>query len=320
MVIPLKKIIILALLAMFAIPMITLRVDGYFDDETNELPLSAITLGIWDYDNGTGIQSLDTQLVNAFLTYRNVATLSALYADPVFMTIMNAVSKTASGTSTYTGSGYVVENVMLYDIAWDIQGVYVATDTKNVSLGFVRQIDRSLNVGGTPIHAVMPPEIAIPVPYPEYHFFIAYDIINSITANNYSLRLDNRVVMTTSAPVANLESVSFYARRGLRINKTEKLENRSFYVQISVTGVEGTYTNVDTIRTTTSVVSDIYNSAILLSFAFPFHSFALSPTQLMDMPLSGYYVRIVFEGGVLGKGPKATRSRMIIDELRVHVT
>ncbi|MDP3129821.1 MAG: hypothetical protein Q8N15_00660, partial [Bacillota bacterium] len=177
---PLKKILILTLLILFAIPAVSFRVDGYFDDDTDEQALSAITLGVWDYDNGTGIGSLDTQLVDAFLRYRGVATLAALYADPVFMTIMNAVSITSAEPSTYTGTGYVVEDVMLYDIAWNLEGVYVATDKRNISLGFVRQIDRILKIDGTPVHTVLPPGVATPIPYPDYPFFIAYDIQNSL--------------------------------------------------------------------------------------------------------------------------------------------
>ncbi|OHE40908.1 MAG: hypothetical protein A2Y16_03220 [Tenericutes bacterium GWF2_57_13] len=140
-----------------------------------------------------------------------------------------------------------------------------------------------------------------------------------MTENNYSFRLDNRIVMTTASPIANLEAVSFYALRGLRISTAEKLEDRSFYVQISATGVEGTFSNVGALATTTSVVSDVYNPASLLTYTFPYHLFTLSPTQIADMPTAGYFVRIVFEGQIIGKGPKAVRSRMIIDELTIHV-
>jgi len=312
----LKRTLLLALVGLSAFAALTTVGYGYHDDLA-ETRSESIPLGEWDFTD-IPFLSLDGDLIDAFLSLYGVATLTDLYANTSFQQIMDASSKTSNATSTYAGTGYTLANVDIEGTLWNIQGVAVTT-SGNMSLGFLRQIDRSRNASNQPIHALMPPVATTSLPYPDYSYFTATDVTNSVTSDTYGFRLDNKVVMTTSTPVAGFRSLSFYALRGLKVSAAEKLANRTFFVQISTNGT--TWSAVGTTQTTTSVptANEVYNPASPLSHAFPAYSFALTTTQINAMPAAGYYVRLTFEGGVVGNGSNGTRSRMVVDDFRVNV-
>ncbi len=312
-----KKLLALFIFALIGISGTTMLGYSHFDDLDQDRPL-AVSLGFWDFP-GVPFANFDDRLASGFFTLFGVDTLTDLYANTTFSQIMNAASKTTNGGSTYSGTGYTISGVEFANQAWQIRGDAVYT-SGNTSLGFVRQLDRSLNTSSQPIHQVMPSDIASPLPYPEYSFFTAYDIKNSVTGNAYGLRLDNQVVMTTMNPVANLDSISFYALRGLKINSAERLVNRQFVVQISATGIEGSFVNVGTAQTLQAppTAIEVFNASAPASHAFPFYEFVLTTTQKNNMPASGYYVRISFSGGVQGNGGSSTRSRMVIDDFQIN--
>lgn len=314
----LRTLILLSLIGLFSMVSAPLMAYGYFDHR-DSLKTETIPLGNWDFLMPDPYKIVDEELINAFTSLYGIETLAELYQNPVFQTIMDAASKTANGKSSYTGTGYLVQDVMISGMQWDVQGVSVAA-SGNSSLGFMRQINREVNSNGSLIHAVMPPATASPLPYPEYNYFVASDVRNSLTDNTYGFRMDYQISMTTSEPIASLSGISFYALRGLLSSSGEKMSNRTFYVQVSPTGGEGSFINVGTTKTSTSVpvANEVFNPANPLSYPFPYYQFDLSPSHISAMPSAGYYVRIVFDGGVSGTGSNATRSRLVIDDLRIN--
>jgi hypothetical protein len=314
-----RILIVASLLMLSALATASTIGYAYHDDLQKNVPTS-IPVGFWDFYAGLPFENLDEEVQYAFMSFYGVTTLQDLYANTQFQALMDAVSKTTNTTGTYTGNGYTLNNIDLNGVLWTVNGVYIAANS-NISLGFLRQIDRTTNASNAPLHSVLPPSISNPLPYPDYDFFTAYDVKNSVTNNTFGFRLDNRVIMTTKNPIANLRSVSFYAILGLRLNSTELLSNRPFQIQISPTGAEGTFTNVGTIQTSTSLPTgqDIFNPTTPISTAFPLYTFTLTALQISSMPANGYYIRFIFDGGVSGSGSKATRSRLVVDDFRINI-
>ena len=314
----LRTIVLLSLFGLFSMVSAPLIAYGYFD-QLNSMKSETIPVGYWDFVMADPYTIVDEELITAFTNLYGVESLEELYQNPVFQTLMDAASKTTTGGSSYTEQGYILQDVLVGGIHWDIQGVSV-TSSGNASLGFVRQINRELNSSGSLIHAVIPQATATPLPYPEYNYFVASDVRNSLTNNTYGFRLDYQVAMTTNDPIANLSGISFYAIRGLLSSSSEKMSDRTFVVQVSPTGEEGSFVNVGSTKTSTSVpvANEVFDPANPLSYPFPYYEFNLSADQISSMPAAGYYVRIVFDGGVSGNGSKATRSRLVIDDLKIN--
>jgi hypothetical protein len=308
-----KGVLTIVVFAMVIIPAL-LPQSGYaYVDQLSQTQSETLTAGEWEYPH-LPFEYLDYYTSKRFMAYIGVTSIEDLYANADFAAIMDAVSKTASGTSTYTGSGYAITDVNIEGVLWNVEGIKVTT-VGNMSLGFLRQIDRSAT-GTTPVHAVLPSVATDPLPYADYSFFSAYDVRNAITDNAYGFRLDNEVRMTTSSPVAGLESISFYAIRGLRVSSSEKLaSNRTFYVQISADG--STWQNVGTTKTLAQMSTNDVDTGTTVSTNFTYYSFALTSTQISQMPSSGYYIRLFFDGGVSGNNNKGTRSRMVVDAFTI---
>lgn len=314
----LRTIVLLSLFGLFTMVSAPLMAYGYFDHR-DSFKTETIPLGNWDFVMPDPYTIIDEELISAFTSLYGVETLAELYQNPVFQTIMDAASKTSNGGSSYTGTGYLVQDVMISGLQWDVQGVNVSS-SGNASLGFMRQINRQVNANGSLIHTVVPPATSSPLPYPEYNYFVASDVRNSLTNNTYGFRMDYQISMTTNEPIARLSGISFYALRGLLSSSTEKMSNRTFTVQVSPTGAEGSFINVGTTKTSTSVptANEVFDPTNPLSYPFPYYQFDLSASQISAMPAEGYYVRIVFDGGVSGNGSNATRSRLVIDDLRIN--
>ncbi len=275
-------------------------------DKTSAVVSPVIQIGAFEFP--TALDDLGEEVRNAFFDLFGVTNLSDLYNNTSFQNIMSAASCIRSGCSI--ANNYTLNDVQIQNYSWRVEGLYVQQQNSRGSIGFLRQIDRTLD-NGVPIYPVLPPLTTDP----NDNYFIAYDVLNTATNNNSSIRLDNRIQLTTESPVSNLSKISFYALRGLQSNANDNLANRSIVVSISADGVNFTPIRSQTI---TAPTTNIYTGTPV-SQAFPFYEFELTQNQIDNMPTEGYYVRILFNGEVLGNGNNATRSRVIIDELTIHL-
>lgn len=207
------------------------------------------------------------------------------------------------------GTQISFENILLEGIEWDILGTGT-TDRNNrrPTIGFVQVIDRVLNSSNQPLHQILPSAPTDPLPYPEYSFFVANDVLNTNTNNLTSIRLNYDVVITTSNPISNVTSVSFYAYRGLYDSINEgttynPLVNRSFTVSVSANGTSWTTIGSGTPGSTSN------NSA-----SFNYYSFNV-PSNLQNTAI---YIRIDFDGGSVFKSGNHYYSRLIIDDLQIN--
>lgn len=207
------------------------------------------------------------------------------------------------------GTQISFENILLEGIEWDILGTGT-TDRNNrrPTIGFVQVIDRVLNSSNQPLHQILPSAPTDPLPYPEYSFFVANDVLNTNTNNLTSIRLNYDVVITTSNPISNVTSVSFYAYRGLYDSINEgttynPLVNRSFTVSVSTNGTSWTTIGSGTPGSTSN------NSA-----GFNYYSFNV-PSNLQN---TGIYIRIDFDGGSVFSSGNHYYSRLIIDDLQIN--
>ena len=194
-----------------------------------------------------------------------------------------------------------IENIAFYNYTWDITGTGTATPAE--TLGFISLVDRSTDGFSNPLHDILPAYTTTP-PFPEYSYFKAYDALNNITNNLYSLRLNYGVTITTDQPIANMSEVSFYAARGLIApNDTLTMaSDRTFEVSISTDGINWVLLGSDTpVNATTD------------SLAFSFYSYPI-PSQFLNQNL---YLRILYNGEAIKQGNNRSFSRLIIDDLVV---
>lgn len=207
------------------------------------------------------------------------------------------------------GTQISFEDILLEGIEWDILGTGT-TDRNNrrPTIGFVQVVDRVLNPSNQPLHQILPQAPSDPLPYPEYSFFLANDVLNTNTNNSTSIRLNYDVVITTSNPIDNVSSVSFYAYRGLYDSANEgtnynPMVNRSFTVSVSSDGNSWTTIGSGTPGSTTN------NSA-----SFNFYSFNV-PSNLQT---GAIYIRIDFNGGSVFSSGNHYYSRLVIDDLQIN--
>jgi hypothetical protein len=277
---------------------------GFFDQTTNSVPQN-IQIGNWT--RFISIEDLNEETKEGFFNLFGVSTLADLYNNPTFSSIMSAASCTGTGCSS--ANNYTINDVNINGILFQVNGIASESSGRR-SVGFLRTINRDVNASNVPLFPVLPPETTDP----NIDYFTAYDIRNQATNNQFSLRLDNQIVLTTQIPVQNLESVSFYALRGIRADNNDRLNNRTLVVEISPNGSTNWQTigNITVQAPPTNI--DVY-SGIAVSANFPFYQFNLTTNQINNAPLEGYYIRITYNGEVQGGGNNATKSRVIIDEL-----
>ncbi len=200
-----------------------------------------------------------------------------------------------------TGVTVVVENITIDDIVWDIVGV--GTKTPTTSLGFIQIIDRAENGGGF-VHAILPPAPTGVDPYVDYNYFLVNDVKNTVTDNQYGIRLNYGAVMQTDQPVNNLTEVSFYASRGLTsISDDIPVVSRDFSVEVSTNN--STWTTIGTDSSVTPPGN---------AYAFTQYTYSV-PGNLSGQNL---YVRISYSGESVGKKKDATYSRLVIDGLEFN--
>ncbi|MFW5865244.1 MAG: hypothetical protein ACOCUE_04185 [Candidatus Izemoplasmataceae bacterium] len=297
----LKRLVFAMIASLIAFLSMMPKAYAFFDD-TNRFVLVNISIGQWDLP--ITLDDLDNEMIDSFLESFGLTTLSDLYNDPNFQDTMGEASCTSTGCPT--GGNYSIEGVNINGVLFDIQGISVVQSGRR-SLGFLRVVDRSLN-GSTPLYPLMPQVATSETD----NYFNVYDTENSQTNNQYSIRLDNEIIITTSNPITNLQSVSFYALRGLRLNNDDILTNRTITVSISSDNTNWTAIGQASIQAPAG--NDIYNNQER-TLAFPFYQYNLTQNQLNNQPASGYYVRISYNGGSEGSGKNVARSRVIIDEL-----
>lgn len=207
------------------------------------------------------------------------------------------------------GTQISFDSILLEGIEWDILGTGTTDrNDKRPTIGFVQVIDRALNSLNQPLHQILPNAPVDPAPYPEYSFFLANDVLNTNTNNLTSIRLNYDVVITTSSPINNVNSVSFYAYTGLYDSANEgttynPLVNRSFTVSVSSNGTSWT-----------TIGSGTPGSTLNASASFNYYSFSV-PSNLQS---GAIYIRIDFDGGSVFSGGDHFYSRLVIDELQIN--
>ena len=192
-----------------------------------------------------------------------------------------------------------IQDIDVFGYTWDF---WTKAKTANyVTMGYPVLIDRELDETGTPVHDINPAYSATPL-YPEYNYFTAYDSLNTLTNNQYSLRLNYNLRMTTTTKVGPVTNVSFYAMLGLSdpddpigMRETQKL-----YVEVSPNG--SNWTRIGQQKPT---------QATSTSEAFTFYSYDV-PATLLGQDL---YVRIRYNGRTLVVNGESLYGRLILDEL-----
>jgi len=194
-----------------------------------------------------------------------------------------------------------IENLTIDDISWDIVGI--GTKTPTTSLGFIQIVDRA-ETGGSFVHAILPPAPTGVDPYIDYNYFLVNDVNNTITNNQYSIRLNYGVSMQTDQPINSLTEVSFYASRGLSsVSDDIPVVSRGFSVEVSLNN-----SNWTTIGSNSSVTPP--------SNSYAFNQYVYSvPANLSGQDL---YVRINYSGESIGKVKDAAYSRLVIDGLEFN--
>ena len=191
-----------------------------------------------------------------------------------------------------------IHDISIDGVVWNIVG---AGSNNPPTAGFIQVVDRSV-INGNPVHSILPPAPSGSDPYEHYDYFKVYDAMNTLTNNNYSIRLNYNVTMQTDQLIQGLTQVSFYASRGL-ISPDDIApmdDTRQLRVHVSTNGTNWTKIGEIIMVAPSSEESE-----------FGFYSFDI-PSKFEGEDL---YVRIKF----IGKGKKVdgvrTYSRAILDEL-----
>jgi len=307
-----RKTLVFILAFLFLFMNLASDAYGFYDDNQKQ---ETVTISVGDFEFKVSLKDLDAELIDAFIDYyATVSTLEELYGLQDFLDILEAVTTTASPNLRL--DDYLIGPVQFSGRSWSSQGRYIRYTGQGgaaTTMGFLQLTDRSLDGSGSTVHPIIPPAS----PAPEDNVFITYDIRNALTDNLYSIRLMNGVELTTSDPVQNLESISFYALRGLLRESGEPLDVRNITVAISATGNEGDWVEIASyLIEAPPAAIEVFDPANPVSHDFPFYTFSLTQTQMDNEPASGYYISIDFDGDAF----EGSRSRVVIDELRINTT
>ncbi len=304
-----KLLTVLSLLVVVVFLNVATFARGHFDDLSVNT-LQTIRIGEWTVPE----EVLNEDLETAFMLYFGAETLEELYSNPTFQDIMYTVASNSTGGGVSAEDvEYSIDGFGLGNYSWRVDGFF-NRQSGNISLGFVRQINRLLE-NGTTAYPLFPPQTNDP----EEAFFTAYDIKNSLTDNQFGFRLENRSQITTMEPIQDLSAISFYALRGLLATNNERLSARNIEVLISPTGEDGTFVSLGTqLVENPPSANEVYNPNNPVSHPFPYYTFTLTENQQTNAPEDGYYIRIIYYGQAQGSGRNATRSRVVIDQLTIH--
>lgn len=254
-----------------------------------------ISIGDWAYLTEAQISTQDLQDCFDALIAANDPYIEGIYDE----------------TLVVDGTSITMSAIMLEGHEWEILGIgKIPTNGKAPRIGFVQLIDRTLDGVNIPIHPILPPAPIDPPPYPEFSYFNAYDVLNTLTNNVNSIRLNYEVELTLTNPLSNVTNVSFYAYRGLHsssdLNTFGRLDDytlattRTFAVSVSADGTNWTVIGSGTPGFTTNQ-----------SAAFNFYSFDI-PSQFLNQSI---YIRIYYNGATIKTGGTIDYSRLVIDEL-----
>jgi len=274
---------------------------GYWASSVNSGSNSTqatIAVGSWEQLTQTEISVQDLQAFYDYLSSINDPYIEAIYNESLVV----------------DGATITMEDINLEGFDWNIVGTgQLPVNGKAPRIGFVQIVDRSLDNLNQPIHPILPPVPTDPLPYPEFSYFMVNDVLNTQTNNLSSIRLNYNVQITTSNPINDVTSISFYAHRGLysmydlnpdgRDDDYDLATNRMFYVSVSTDGVNFTVIGSATPGFTTNQ-----------SASFNFYNYPI-PSQFQNTPI---YIRIFFDGGTVKVGGSWNYSRLIIDELSIN--
>jgi len=286
MIIRIKKIHVLILIIFTVLLNAVSFGYGYFDNLSLNDVGNLITIGNWT--TNTGDDSIGTSIT----TYID----TAIAADP--NSPLQDIYDQSGNLSKVT---VTIEDITMYGIVWDIFGI--GTSTPSTTLGYVSLINRVEDGAGTPIHDIVPDAPTTTLPYPEYNYFTAYDVKNTATNNELSIRLNYGVTMTTDTIISNMTQVSFYASIGLiDTGDAISLVSRPFFVQVSEDGINWTQIGTASPQIPSSN-----------EYAFNFYSYNI-PSQLLNKDL---FLRISFQGEAFKNGKVRSMSRLVIDEISI---
>jgi len=264
---------------------------AYFDETTHEKPV-AMPTGAWAFNK---LQGALESLEDAYMTFFGETTIEDLYQNEDFLDLLEL-----AGEPRPTGGGlndYTVNGILLEDVSWSYTGNATAGNNAR-SIGFFRFIDRILDTNDNPVHAIVPPAPSDPPPYDQYNAFTAFDSVNTETFNRYAFRLEGGSVLTTENALSGLESIEFYALRGLSMPGETLSENRTFTVSVSENGADWTLLGTETLISPSSEEEE-----------YPFYAYSI-PEELTEEDL---FVRIVFNGQAGRRNTDPNISRMVVD-------
>ncbi len=279
--------LLIVFLFIFFISVNTISQGYSYWDNQNEASNETLPIGTWNFL---------TEVISS-----QVATDITSYVDSILAGNSNSsLQYIYSQSGNFAGTTATVQDIDIYEVIWDITG----TGTNNPdTMGYVSLIDRAEDGSNNLIHPTLTDYTTSPS-YPEYNYFTSSDVNNTLTNNQYSLRLNYGVTMTSDTAISNLSNISFYASRGLSASNDPftMTTGRTFTVSISTDGVNWVQIGSGTPSAPSS--SDV---------AFTHYSY--------DVPV-GYqgqnlYLQILFNGQGVKSGKNKLFSRMVIDELIV---
>lgn len=261
----------------------------------------AIQNGQWVFTNDyvVSANALTSDLAAQTTTFQNY-----IYNQP-------SIPSNASTTTPYS-----LHPITLDGIQWESVGFVSGTgNANNTRLGFVQLLDRSVfpNTSNA-IFPVIPPAPSSPEPYPYYNFFFANDVRNTVTNNVNGIRMNYQVDLITMQPMTGVQSITFYARRGLddpsdlRTLRTTATFEVRYSTSRSVTSGDTGWTIIGGNNTPAGGTAT--------SAAFTAYTFTI-PTAARTQNI---YIRIRFDGGTTGNKNNSRYSRLVIDDLIVNRT
>lgn len=280
-----RKIHIFALFILFiSLNNVVSHGYGYWDN-SDQSRKEVITIGDWDLFS---------------LISSQFATDISTYIDNILENNPNSLLKYIyTQNKRMSGKTVTIEDIEVYGYIWDFTGFGTSRPIRGI--GYVSLIDRAKDINNEPIHPISTPNTSTPS-YAEYNYFTSYDVFNTQTNNQYSLRLNYGAEMITNDRISNVETISFYASRGLS-SSNDALnmdKNRSFSVEISTDG-----NNWDQIG------YDIPSFPTSSSYAFEYYSYNI-PLIYQGQDI---FIKIHYNGEALKEGRVKTFSRLVIDEL-----
>ncbi|AIO18863.1 hypothetical protein KQ51_00984 [Candidatus Izimaplasma bacterium HR1] len=282
-----NKIIIAILFVMIIVSSNTVTPSYSYFDRKEKIKNETITLGSWEFI--------------ALLIGPDFAADFGGYVDNEIAQDPNSVYQYIYTQTDFPANEIITTpDIEVFGYSWTFWGKGKTNNYE--TLGYPSLIDRDTDTFGNPVHDINP-EYSITPLYQDYNFFTVYDAMNSLTNNQYSLRLNYNNRMTTTSSISNITNISFYAMLGLSDpNDLQPMRSgQKMYVEVSLNG--NSWTKIGT-PTPVQVTSESEN--------FTHYSFDI-PNNLLGQDL---FVRIRYNGRTLSGG----YGRLIIDDLTISTS